>query len=138
MQEFRLAKLCFKHRATKTMINSYFSEGCGNIPSGFRSADAMWKKIKQMDTDLEMEWVVDEVDWKIPDIKPTTFYRRNVVNCVKYLVKQKAFASQMQFRPSRQFNADGERVYSEMWTCDWWWEEQVCILYATRKKLTAY
>ena len=52
------------------------------------------------------------------------FYR-DPVKCVEYLLRQPAFASKMVWGPIKEFSNNGKRLYSEMHTGDWWWEEQV-------------
>jgi len=55
----------------------------------------------------------------------TTFYYRNVINCVHYLFRQIAYRSDMVYEPIREHNLSWVRLYSGMHTVDWWWEIQV-------------
>ena len=50
----------------------------------------------------------------------TTFYYRNALDCVCYLVRQVAYRSDMVYAPMREYDSSGERLYSEMHTGDWW------------------
>ena len=55
----------------------------------------------------------------------TTFYYRNPLYCIRYLVRQVAYRSDMVYAPIREYDSSGERLYSEMHTADWWWDTQV-------------
>jgi len=55
----------------------------------------------------------------------TTFYYRNVIDRVHFLIRQVAYRSQRDYAPVREYNSSGERLYSEMHTADWWWDTQV-------------
>src|SRR5205085_5238838 len=54
------------------------------------------------------------------------FYYRDPVDCVKYLIRQRAYQSDMVFSPKRLYEGD-ERQYGKLHTADWWWDTQVCI-----------
>jgi len=55
----------------------------------------------------------------------TTFYYRNGIDCVRFLIRQVAYRSEMVYVPVPEYNSRGERLYSEMNTADWWWDTQV-------------
>jgi hypothetical protein len=52
----------------------------------------------------------------------------NPVECVQELLGNPAFCDHISYVPERvyQDKAGSTRVYDEMWTADWWWDEQVC------------
>lgn len=54
---------------------------------------------------------------------------RDPVECVRELLGNAAFEGHAVFRPERHFTPDdrSQRVYSEMWTGDWWWDTQVTL-----------
>jgi len=56
-----------------------------------------------------------------------TFYYRNIINYVRYWIRQVASRSDMVYTPIREYDSSGDRVYSEMHTADWWWDTQVEI-----------
>ncbi|QRW20687.1 hypothetical protein RhiXN_05676 [Rhizoctonia solani] len=51
---------------------------------------------------------------------------QDVVKIVVELMGNPWFVSYMKFAPERHWTAkkDGERIYNEMWTGDWWWNIQ--------------
>jgi len=51
---------------------------------------------------------------------PTTFYYLNVIDCVRFLIRQVAFRSEIVYAPVREYNSSGERLYSEMHPPDRW------------------
>jgi len=53
-----------------------------------------------------------------------TFYYWNIIDCVRYLIRQVAYRSDMVYATIREYDSTGERVYSEMHTADWSWDTQ--------------
>jgi len=49
----------------------------------------------------------------------TTFYYRNIIDCVRYLICQVTYSSYIVYTPIREYESSGERLYSEMHTVDW-------------------
>jgi len=50
------------------------------------------------------------------------FFYRNVLDCVRYLLRQIAYQDDLVYTPRREFDSNGERIYAEMHTADWWWD----------------
>jgi Plavaka transposase len=55
------------------------------------------------------------------------FYARNSLEILKELVADVKVAEHMKWAPEKVYNSKGERLYSELWTGDWWWRKQVVI-----------
>ena len=55
----------------------------------------------------------------------TTFYYRNIISCVRYLIRQVAYKKHMVYAPIRESDSNGDQLYSEMHRADWWWETHV-------------
>ena len=53
------------------------------------------------------------------------FFYRNVLDCVRYLLRQIAYRDDLVYAPRREHDHSGNRVYAEMHTADWWWDVQV-------------
>ena len=49
---------------------------------------------------------------------------RNVINVIQFLLGHGPFQDCLVYAPVQQFNADNDRLWSEMHTGDWWWETQ--------------
>jgi hypothetical protein len=58
-----------------------------------------------------------------------TLYKRNIVEVVEDLIGNPRFANNMRYAPERQWTSSAKetRIYSEMWTGNWWWRTQVSI-----------
>ena len=89
----------------------------------FTSALTLRTLLNNMDNSLGPEsWNHGEVS--LSRVK-VSFYYRNPVDFVKYLIRQKAYQLDMVFSPECLFEGD-ERQYGELHTPDWWWDTQVC------------
>jgi len=55
----------------------------------------------------------------------TPFFYRNPVECIEFLMQQPAFREHMSYAPAKEFNDAEQRIYSEVKSSDWWWNEQV-------------
>jgi len=53
------------------------------------------------------------------------FFPRNHVECIEFLIQQPVFREHMSYAPAKEFNDAEERIYSELKSSDWWWNEQV-------------
>ena len=69
---------------------------------------------------------------------------RDPVECVKELLGNPTFKDSIRYAPERIFN-DPEHTtqrFSEMWTGDWWWKQQVstydqeCVLNSLKSKIS--
>jgi len=53
------------------------------------------------------------------------FFYRNVLDCLRYLLRQIAYRDDLGYAPSREYDQSTQRIYAEMHTADWWWDVQV-------------
>ena len=53
------------------------------------------------------------------------FFYCNVLDCDRYLLGQIAYRDDFVYAPYREYNPNGQRIYAEMHTVDWWWDVQV-------------
>ena len=49
----------------------------------------------------------------------TTFYYRNVIDCIHYLIHKVAYRSDMVYEPIHEYKSSGVPLYSEMHTAHW-------------------
>ena len=56
----------------------------------------------------------------------TRFFDFNTVECIEFLMQQPAFREHISYAPAKEFNDAEDRIYSEVKSSDWWWNEQVC------------
>ncbi|CAE6421957.1 unnamed protein product [Rhizoctonia solani] len=93
----------------------------------FRTPSDMLKHIDSMEHGPE--WTEFTLTVETDEGRETfVIYRRNPLEVIRYLIRQKRFKDHMGFGPERHWTItlDGRRirVYSEMWTGDWWWRLQ--------------
>ena len=54
------------------------------------------------------------------------------VECVQELIGNPEFQDSMHYSPKKLFTSneklDEDCIINEMWTGDWWWDLQVCIV----------
>ena len=122
--DFNLASWFVRNKVAKSQIDAYFADGLGGTDTRlFRSAYIMRQHLDELDPFGDyLMWTEAAID---NSQHATTFYYRNVIDCVRYLIRQVAYRSDMVYAPIREYNSTGERLYSEMHTADWWWETQV-------------
>jgi hypothetical protein len=93
------------------------------------------QRIDEMEDGLgHQSWTRETTNgqWTDAHPEPISFYRRDILTCARWLLRQPAYDGQLKYAPERHFNEEGGRIYTEMHTCDWWWEKQVCVPLPTR------
>jgi hypothetical protein len=95
---------------------------------GFKSVSDFRKRLDQLPA-KGGEWRQSYVtqgptapQWS-PPIVP--FWYRDSLDVLKEILGDVRLAKDMKWAPERLINADGERLYSELWTGDWWPQIQV-------------
>jgi len=123
-RDFNLASWFVRSKVAKTRIDDYFGKGLGGQERGsFRSAYTLEKQLETLDPFREyLSWTTATLE---SGNHLTTFYYRNIVSCVRYLIRQVAYKEDMVYAPIREYDSNGDQLYSEMHTADWWWETQV-------------
>jgi len=53
------------------------------------------------------------------------FVYRDVLGCVRYLLRQIAYRDDLVYTPRPEYDPSGQRIYAEMNTPVWWWDLQV-------------
>jgi len=122
--DFHFASWLVRSKVSKSQIDQYFAEGLGCMDAwSFRSAYTLQQHLYVRGPFGEYLTWTEAV---IGDGRhTTTFYYRNALDCVRYLVRQVAYRSGMVYAPIRDYHSSGERLYSEMHTADWWCDIQV-------------
>ena len=121
---FKLASWFIEGKVSKGRINEYFSSGLGNSADvGYRSMYTLEKHLRELDPYGQyLQWFEGQVE-DSPRILP--FFYRNFLDCVRYLLRQIAYRDDLVYTPRREYDPQGERIYAEMHTADWWWDVQV-------------
>lgn len=124
-QDFKLASWFVRGKVSKSRINEYFSSGLGNSASGdFCSTHTLENYLRILDPcSSYLQWFEGQVD---DGQTRLSFFYRDVLGCVRYLLRQIAYRDDLVYAPQREYDHNGRRVYAEMHTADWWWDVQVC------------
>ena len=69
-----------------------------------------------------LQWLEGQVE---DGSRTVPFFYRNVLDCVRYLLRQIAYHDDFVYAPRREYDHSGNRIYAEMQTVDWWWDVQV-------------
>jgi len=99
-------------------------------PLSFKSGSALVDRIEQL-SDPGFRWTAMNV---VPDtgtpLDEVTLYYRNPLNAIRALLNRPDLKKDIEFTPRRVWeNADRkERLYSEIFTGEWAWRTQVCML----------
>jgi len=120
-QGFNRASWFIPSKVPKSRINEYFSGGLGSsVLVGHSSMHTLENQLLSLDPHSScLPWVEGPVE----DSKRTLpFFYRNVLDCVRYLLHQIAYQDDLVYAPRREFHPNGERIYAEMHTADWWWD----------------
>jgi hypothetical protein len=143
-EDFRLGQWFVEHRISQAAIEDYFRMA-RRFPDkfyqgSFTSAYTLFKAIDKMTYDVGWsDWKEGSVCHRLPeDIEGTTvdsldprddthvsFFYRNPLDCVKFIMRQPRLDGKFVYEPYKDFNEQGDRVYGEMHTADWWWKAQV-------------
>jgi len=122
--DFNLASWFVRSKVAKWQIDACFAEGLGGTDRmSFRSAYPLRQHLDILDPFREyLVWAVASID---DGPHGTTFYYRNIIYGVRYLIGQVTYSSVMVYAPIREYDSCGQRLYSEMHTVDRWWDMQV-------------
>ena len=79
------------------------------------------------------DWSEQVVSITTPDSSELfVVHKRNPVDIVRHLIGLVRLRAQMHYGPEQHtvitVNGEKVRVYSEMWTGDWWWRMQVSTM----------
>ena len=123
-QGFKLASWFIESKVSKTRINDYFSNGIGNSTSvGYSSMHTLENLLRHLDPySPYLQWLEGHVE---DGQRTLPFFYRNVLDCVRYLLRQIAYRDDLVYAPRREYDQSGQRIYAEMHTADWWWDVQV-------------
>lgn len=123
-QGFKLASWFIESKVPKSRINNYFSSGLGNPASvGYSSMYTLENHLQSLDPfGLYLQWLEGQVE---DGMRTLPFFYRNILDCVRYLLRQITYRDDLVYAPRREYDQAGQRIYAEMHTADWWWDVQV-------------
>ena len=106
-RDSNLASWFVQSKVAKTRIDDYFSKGLGGIERGsFRSAYSLQKQLENLDPFREyLSWTEATLE---SGEQSTTFCYRNIVSCVRYLIRQVAYKEYMVYALIREYDSNGD------------------------------
>ena len=124
--DFTLASWFLDFRLSDQGVDQFFKDGLWPAGSAFRSSHTLRQLVAKMDPEMgDDSWTIGTAEfWGTSQ----TYRYRNPVAIVEYLLRQRTFKGDILYAPERTFNTTGERTYSDMHTCDWWWKTQVFLV----------
>ena len=127
-RDYKLARFFIESRVPKGRIDQFFKDEILHPASAterqdisFKSGHTLHKQTTKMIADPP--WLTGDVEF--PLRPKSEFKYREILSCIKYLLRHRAFVNHMLWEPVKVFNEFGEQEYSEMNSGTWWWEQQV-------------
>jgi hypothetical protein len=96
-----------------------------NIGLSFRTAQTANRLIDALPQ--VPKWSVIKLTTKYPTREPILFYKRDVGECVEYMLSDPMFADHMHFVPVKHYDANGHRIFCEAISGMQAWNTQVSI-----------
>jgi len=105
--DFNFARWFVQSKVAKWQIDADFAEGLGCTDSrSFRSPYTLRQHLDILDPFREyLVWVEASID---DGRHSTTFYYRNISDCVRYVIRQVADSSDIGYAPIREYDSSGE------------------------------
>jgi hypothetical protein len=98
----------------KTWVDKYLRAGLdGDATTSFQNASELWELLRNLDFGLgNSTW------FEAPGIHGS-IYSRDILQCMQFLLSHLPFADDLDFAPVKLFDDAGNRIYSEMSSCNW-------------------
>jgi hypothetical protein len=101
--------------------------------SNFSSSHTLFKRLHEMPHVIGIDsWNCGEVCYNrladpnnLRDDDYTRFFYHTPVECIEFLMQQPTFREHMFCAPAKEINDSEERIYYEVKSSDWWWNEQL-------------
>ena len=121
---FKLASWFIQNKVSKSQIKEYFTNGLGNSAlAAYNSMHTLENHLRILDPcSAYLQWFEGQVE---DGSRTVPFFYRNVLDCVRYLLRQIAYRDDLVYAPRREYDHSGNTIYAEMHTADWWWDVQV-------------
>jgi len=132
-EEYQLAHWCIKHNLSRAAINELFRNPTMATVSNLTLSHTSFKGLNEMSYPMGIDsWKSGTLCYNrladpnnLRDDDYIRFIHRNPVQSIEFLMQQPAFRETMSYAPAKEFNDAEERIYSEVKSSDWWWNEKV-------------
>jgi len=114
-QGFQLASWFIESKVSKTRINDDLSNGIGKSTSvGYSSMHTLENLLRHLDPySPYLQWLEGHV---ADGQRTLPFFYRNVLDCVRYLLRQIVYPDDLVYAPHCEYDQSGQKVYAEMHT----------------------
>ena len=130
-RDYMPARFFALRKVPKTRIYEFYRDNlssalcCGNPTPGFGLSFHSGHTCYQ-----ETIHLIDDPEWKTGIVqyalRPKSEFRyRNILQFIHHLLRQRAIVNHMHWKPIQVFDKDKERIYCDMTTATWWWDQQV-------------
>ena len=121
---FKLASWFIQNKVSKSQMNEYFTNRLGTSSlAGYNSMHTLENHLRILDQySAYLQWFEGQFE---DGSRTVPFFDRNVLDCVRYLLRQIAYRDDLVYAPRREYDHSGNRIYVEMHTADWWCDVQV-------------
>jgi hypothetical protein len=131
-EEFNFVQCGIKKKGMKTYYDDVLKErNTGLHFPSFKNGDGVKKLVAAMPDDKALgEWerhTLLDMRWNSDHPQPIKYWGRDIIKAVRWLLRQPAYAEHLAYAPQQVFSSAGKRLYSEMNTGEWWWNEQVSV-----------
>ena len=125
VEQWHLCRTMVEENISKARMDRMIQRGLIVKDAQARNSDQLRGLLVAMQaTDgLSSEWQEATIDIEGTS---TPYWYRDPVSAMSYILGHPPFKDYLCYAPIRDRDESGERLYSEMWTGDWWWRTQVC------------
>ena len=118
--QYKLARFFHNSKISLKDIDRLFKNGLG-LPEAAsvhcKSANTCQERMQELIN--TPQWHKGKMDFHLH--QTCVFHYRDITSRIRYLVQQWTFAQHLVYELSRDFNEEGNQVYMEMYSRDWWW-----------------
>jgi len=132
-EEYRFVYWCVNHNSSRAAITTRFRNLMMTTVSNFTLSHTSFEKLNDMSYLMGIDsWKSGKVCYNcfadpnhLCNDDYTHFFYCNPVESIEVLMQQPAFWEHMSYAPAKEFNDAAERIYWEVKSSDWWWNEQL-------------
>ena len=94
----------------------------------FQTSSQWHTRIEGLPNGMKPDWRTSilsvEAQFDGTEDREYVVHYQNVLEAIRFLIGHRPFANNLSYEPVRHYNTEGQRIYSEMNTAEWWWEKQ--------------